>query len=340
MSRHDLKPANIGSSIINDLDTILLSVFESTSNGVMIVNASGIIVSVNPAFTNITGYLAGDVIGKKPNILNSGRQNESFYKSMWESLHQHGRWEGEIWNRRKDGKIYPEWLNISLVKDHLGNIQYYVGTFSDISSIKTSEDKLIQLAFYDPLTSLPNRVLFHDRLSHTLSHAIREQYSFAVLFIDLDGFKQVNDNHGHLAGDAVLVETANRLQACVRASDTVARLAGDEFTVIANKTNSITDISTVAINIMNAMKADFLINGHNITCGISIGIAVYPESGTSAATLLDSADAAMYAVKKAGKNGFRFHALPIPRQKKQLLRNNHPATPMASHTMAARHRTG
>lgn len=326
MSTHDQLQAHTGPNIKDGLQDILLSVFEFTSNGVLVVDTSRTIVAVNPAFTNITGYNASEVIGSKPSILNSGRQNKAFYQSMWQELIANGLWEGEIWNRRKNGEIYPERLNIVAARDNTGAIQYYVGTFSDISSIKTSEDKLIQLAFYDPLTKLPNRVLFQDRLCHTLSHAYRENNSFAVCFIDLDGFKQINDQYGHLVGDAVLQETANRLTSCVRASDTVARLAGDEFTIIADKVVSITDIATVAKKILHAMATDFLINDHSISCGISIGIAVYPESGTDSDTLLKNADAAMYEVKKAGKNGFRFHALPIPRQGGNQARNRNTVT--------------
>jgi diguanylate cyclase (GGDEF)-like protein/PAS domain S-box-containing protein len=296
-----------------------MSVYESTSNGVLIVDTRNTIIAINPAFTRITGYEAGDVIGNRPNILNSGRQNKSFYKAMWQALNTQGIWEGEIWNRRKNGDIYPEWLNIAAIRDDTGAAQYYVGTFSDISAFKTSEDKLIQLAFYDPLTSLPNRNLFQDRLNHTLTQACREEGRFALCFIDLDGFKEINDNYGHLIGDAVLLETARRLKACVRASDTVARLAGDEFTIIADKADNITGIAAVAKKIMDTMAEDFNIDGHKISCGVSIGIAVYPESGTDAETLLNSADTAMYEVKKTGKNGFRFHALPVSQQ------NRHPA---------------
>ena len=340
MSACDLNKAHISSNIAADLKTILMSVFESTSNGVLIVDASGTIVTVNPAFTKITGYAASEVVGKSPNVLNSGRQNKIFYKSMWDELNTQGKWEGEIWNRRKDGEIYPEWLSITSVPPPMGSIEYFVGTFSDISSIKTDEDKLIQLAFYDPLTSLPNRVLFHDRLSHTLAHAQREENRFAVIFIDLDGFKNINDSYGHLAGDTVLLETAGRLKGCVRASDTVARLAGDEFTIIADKVSSISDITTVAINIMNVMAADFTINGQRISCGISIGISVYPESGDNAATLLENADTAMYGVKKAGKNGFRFHALPGQRRVKHQTRSSRPATNILPQTSFIQYRAG
>jgi len=314
---HDLQQAYVGTGIKDDIQSILLSVFEHTSNGVLIVDVNSTIIAINPAFTRITGYEPGEVIGCKPNILNSGRQNKTFYRSMWNDLNASGRWEGEIWNRRKNGDIYPEWLSIVSVIDRMGNVQCYVGTFSDITSIKTSEDKLIQLAFYDPLTSLPNRVLFHDRMNHTLAHARREGSSFAVCFIDLDGFKQINDTYGHLVGDAVLFEVARRLKASVRASDTVARLAGDEFTIIAENVNSITDIATVAKKIMDAMVADVHVGECRVTCGVSIGIAVYPESGCDGESLLESADAAMYEVKKAGKNGFRFHALPVPRNDRQ-----------------------
>jgi len=305
VSAHNLKQFQTSFGISDNLPSILVNFFEATSNGVMIADTNNTIIAINPAFTRITGYETKEAIGNKSNILNSGRQNKSFYTSMWNELNIHGRWEGEIWNRRKDGEIFPEWLSITSVKDRKDNVQCYVGTFSDISSIKTSEDKLIQLAFYDPLTCLPNRVLFHDRLNHTLAHAKRKKESFAVYFIDLDGFKQVNDSYGHLIGDNVLLETARRLKESVRASDTVARLAGDEFTIIADKISNPADIATVAKKAIDAMTEDFHINGHKISCGISIGAAVYPESATDAETLLERADAAMYEVKKAGKHGFR-----------------------------------
>ena len=285
-----------------------MSFFEATSNGVLIVDPSNTIIAINPAFSRITGYENNEAVGRKANILNSGRQNKSFYTAMWNELNIDGRWEGEIWNRRKDGEIYPEWLSITAVKDKTDNVQSYVGIFSDISSIKTSEDKLIQLAFYDPLTCLPNRVLFHDRLNHTLTHAKREKDNFAVYFLDLDGFKQINDSYGHLAGDTVLLETANRLKECIRASDTVARLAGDEFTIIAEKISDPADITTIAKKIMTAIAKDFHVNGHRVSCGISIGVAVYPASASNVETLMEKADAAMYEVKKSGKHGFRLHA--------------------------------
>lgn len=317
MAAHDLLQVYAATYSEDSLQNILMRVFESTNNGILVVDPSTTITAINPAFTRITGYEADEIIGRKPNILNSGRQEKSFYKSMWSKLDTFGHWEGEIWNRRKNGEIYPEWLSIVSVRDSTGKIQCYVGIFCDISAIKTDENKLIQLAFHDPLTGLPNRLLFHDRLNHTLEHARRENGRFAILYIDLDGFKQVNDSLGHLAGDAVLVETARRLSGSIRTSDTIARLAGDEFTIIAEKINSITDVATVARNVLNAMAQEFDINGQKVSCGVSIGIAVYPESGIDTETLIRNADTTMYQVKKSGKNGFRFHALPEPRQNRR-----------------------
>ena len=308
MPTHNLKQFQTSTSISDNLPSTLTSFFETTSNGIVIVDPNNTIIAINPAFSRITGYENDEAVGSKANILNSGRQNKSFYATMWNELNTNGRWEGEIWNRRKDGEIYPEWLSITTVKDKTGNVQSYVGIFSDISSIKTSEDKLIQLAFYDPLTCLPNRVLFRDRLNHTLAHAKREKDNFAVYFLDLDGFKQINDSYGHLAGDTVLLETANRLKECIRASDTVARLAGDEFTIIAEKISDPADITTIAKKIMTAIAKDFHVNGHRVSCGISIGVAVYPASASNVETLMEKADAAMYEVKKSGKHGFRLHA--------------------------------
>jgi len=260
VSEYGFQSAQTVSSITGGLQSILQSVYENTSNGIIIVDHRITIVAVNPGFTKITGYSPSEVIGKNPSLLNSGRQNKEFYEAMWGELLAYGYWEGEIWNRRKDGSIYPEWLNIASVRDSVSNVQYYVGTFSDISAIKTSEDKLIQLAFYDPLTGLPNRLLFQDRLLHTLNQARREDNHFAVYFIDLDGFKQINDYYGHLVGDAVLIEMANRLTACVRTSDTVARLAGDEFTIIADVVDGIADIAAIATELVDTIAAGFHIN--------------------------------------------------------------------------------
>jgi two-component system CheB/CheR fusion protein len=341
VSEYDFKQAYVDSRIKDNLQGILASVFESTNKGILIVDANNAIAAVNPAFVNITGYKADAVMGKNPNILNSGRQNKTFYSSLWNKLHTHGFWEGEIWNRRKNGEIYPEWLSITLIKDAMNKPQYYVGTFSDISAMKTSEDKLIQLAFYDPLTRLPNRVLFQDRLNQTLAQAKRKHGRFALCFIDLDSFKQINDTYGHLVGDAVLMKTAKRLKKCIRESDTVARLSGDEFTIIADNISCIADITAVANKIIESVIAKYQINGHDISCGISMGVAMYPESGTDAKTLIRSADTAMYAVKKSGKNGFHFHALPNPllQQKKSYLNTTHsPAKNAAQATVDIRKR--
>lgn len=302
---------------LDDFTGILHSVYQTTHNGMLIADHDATILAVNPAFTKITGYTEDEVIGRRPNILNSGRQDKAFYAAMWKQLLGTGQWEGEIWNRRKNGEIYPEWLSISAVQEPDGPVKYYVATFTDISTIKNQHNDLIQLAFYDPLTQLPNRVLFHDRLNVLIKQAQREGKSFALLFIDVDNFKTINDHYGHLAGDSLLQETANRLSACVRASDTVARLAGDEFTIILNNAGDCSGITTVLKNILRTTGTIYRIDNHDISCSLSIGVAIYPESGTDAATLIKHADSAMYQAKQAGKNSFHFHALPTPFQNYQ-----------------------
>lgn len=311
MSASDSGQISTGIGLSEGLQGILENVFASTSNGMLIVAAgSNRIIAVNPAFSRITGYAADEVIGRNPSILNSGRQDPGFYDTMWRELLATGRWEGEIWNRRKNGELYAEWLAISTVRDDRGSAEYFVGIFSDISTIKDNQDDLVNLAYYDPLTGLPNRLLFQDRLHQTLEHARRDGQNFALCFIDLDGFKPINDNYGHLAGDEVLEQVASRLKGCVRAVDTVARLGGDEFVILADQVGGVSDLTCVVRKVMKAMKAEFVIHGGHVSCGASIGVAVYPESGRDAETLLRNADSAMYEVKKNGKGGVHFHALP------------------------------
>ncbi|MES9960466.1 MAG: PAS domain S-box protein [Sedimenticola sp.] len=282
--------------------------FENTAEGVMITNADKRILSVNRAFTEITGYSESEVIGETPQILSSGRQDRDFYRQMWGSLKSTGRWQGEIWNRRKNGEIYPEWLTISSVNDLQGNVQNYVGVFADITTIKRSQDELEYLAHHDPLTDLPNRLLFNARLKHAFERARREKHQVAVLFLDLDRFKNVNDSFGHPVGDELLKRVAARLIQDVREADTVSRFGGDEFAVLIEVVEDTDDVAKVANKLIASLKEPFNLKGRETFITASIGIALYPEDGLNASKLLRNADAALYVAKDEGRNTYRYYS--------------------------------
>lgn len=281
-------------------------VVESASEAVVITNVRNQIEYVNPAFTTITEYLPGEVIGANPRILQSGRHDADFYAAMWEEIRVTGRWRGEIWNRRKSGEFYAEWLSIVAIKDDLGNTTHNIAIFSDITHRKEDEERVWRQANYDALTGLPNRALFLDRLNQAVRQTRREDKKFALMFLDLDGFKQVNDTLGHAAGDILLQQTAVRLTECMRASDTVARLAGDEFTCILGGVRHREDVAMVAAKILERLSQPFDLNGHAASVRASIGIAVFPDHATDGGVLLQLADEAMYSVKRRGKNNFEF----------------------------------
>jgi len=281
-------------------------IFEYSSEGVLITDAQGVILNVNKAFSQVTGYQREEVAGKTPAILNSRRQGKAFYDGMWHALASVGHWEGEIWNRRKDGEIYLEWLSISAVKNHQGETTNFVAIFSDITVARENEQRLEHLAFYDPLTNLPNRVLFQDRLQQVISRAVRNQEMAAIMFLDLDRFKSINDTLGHKAGDELLIEVGERLANCVRSSDTVARLGGDEFTVIVPDVTDVHHISSVAQKIIEAVAIPFTLEGQEVFVTTSIGISVYPMGGKTVEALTKSADIAMYHAKSQGRNNFQF----------------------------------
>jgi len=283
------------------------SVFSSTEEGVVITDPGGVIIDVNPAFTEITGYSRAEAIGKNPRILRSDRQDAAFYAALWQSLNATGRWQGEIWNRRKSGEIYPEWLTINAVRDEDAQLVNYVAVFSDISGIKQSQAQLAHLAHHDPLTDLPNRLLFHDRLGHALSRADRDGSQLAVLFIDLDRFKHINDSLGHLAGDGLLQEVARRLTGAVRKEDTVARMGGDEFTLLLEDLRRPEDAAVLARKLLEALGDPYAIAGRELFVTASVGISLYPRDGRSAEELVRNADAAMYQAKDAGRNGYHFY---------------------------------
>lgn len=278
----------------------------NAQDGVMVTDADHTILRVNHSFTSITGYSSEEVIGKTPALLQSGRQDREFYRLMRASLERNKHWEGEIWNRRKNGEIYPEWLTITAVAGDAGGV-HYVGIFSDISRRKSYEEKINFLAYHDRLTELPSRELFYDNLSRTMSQVRRKQDCLALLYLDLDGFKDVNDNYGHEAGDVVLKTTAGRLLRCVRSEDTVARLGGDEFAIVLGGIDSPVNAQGVAEKVIQKLSEPLpLQNGRECKIGVSIGIAIYPENGVEIDRLMSAADNAMYQSKAAGKNSYTF----------------------------------
>ncbi len=288
------------------------AVFENATDGVIITDAQGTIVSVNQAITQITGYREDEVLGKNPNIFKSDRHDPSFFQDMWASLNQHDHWRGEIWNRRKYGEIFPCWQTISAVRDdQTGEIQHYVSLMSDITAIKDSQERLEHLAHHDPLTNLPNRLLFNDRLEHAIERAHRENGGIGVMFIDLDNFKPINDGLGHAVGDRVLQLVAERMTSQVREDDTVARISGDEFALIMEDTKESQDVAHVAAKILSAFEAPLQVDTHELHVTTSIGISLYPEDGKDVTTLVKNADAAMYRAKKRGKNRYCYYTMDL-----------------------------
>lgn len=290
-------------------------VFDTIHEGIMITDADNCIEAVNPAFSSITGYSFDDVKGQNPRLLSSGLQEAGFYGALWQALNDHGHWEGEFWNRHKNGAIYVQSTSISYIHDEIGNIKQHVAIFSDVTEKKQAEEKIYFQANYDQLTALPNRQLFQDRLHSAVASAKRNHTQLALLYIDLDRFKEVNDSAGHDAGDRLLIQVAQRLNQCIRETDTLARLGGDEFTVILNNLNTNYDIENIARIILELLEQPFpLNNGIDASISASIGIAMYPEDGEDDVTLIRHADAAMYRVKETGRNGFEFFTAEMNRE--------------------------
>lgn len=285
-------------------------VFNNSSEGIMITNSKGIIVSVNSSFTRLTGYTQDEAIGERPSILHSGKQDVGFYINMWASIHEKGFWTGEIWNKRKGGEVFPEWLSISTIYDEKGETINYVGIFSDITDKKKSEEYLIYLAHFDTLTSLPNRVLFKERLELAIEYANRYDKKVAVLYLDLDKFKVINDTLGHDVGDYILKQVSERLTHCVRNSDTVARLGGDEFSIILPEIKQQEDAISVAKKIFKALTYPFFYQDQELFITTSIGITFYPNDALSTEKLLKNADSAMYRAKEQ-KSGYQLYSADI-----------------------------
>jgi diguanylate cyclase (GGDEF)-like protein/PAS domain S-box-containing protein len=286
--------------------TLATSVYENAREGIMVTDDAGRIVSVNRAFSEITGFTGKEALGCNPNILKSGRHDNAFYREMWATLITTGTWRGEVWNRRKNGEIFPELAHIGCVRDDSGALSHYMAIFSDISDIKSAQHKLETMATTDPLTGLPNRVLLADRLVHALALSNRRQSCLAVAVVDLDGFKQINDTHGHHVGDRMLIEIAQRFKDSQRATDTTARLGGDEFVLLLADIDDHACAGEILERVIETIGEPFEIEGKVVCVGASIGVTVYPDDNADADTLMRHADQAMYEAKRQGRGRIHF----------------------------------
>lgn len=284
------------------------AVFENTRDGIIITDLVPRIVAINRAYTEITGYIEAEVLGKNPSFLQSGIHDTRFHQSLWDSIKATGAWQGEIWNRRKNGDIYTQWLTISTVLDESGKAQNYVGVFTDISQIKQSEARLEYLAHYDPLTQLPNRLLIKSRLEQAIERAERHSQRIAVLYIDIDRFKTVNDSLGHPVGDELLIALSQRLSTRLRNEDVLARLGGDEFLLIMENVPNPKGAANLALSLIELQSTPFTLpSGHEVFVSTSIGISLYPDDANTVTELIQYADLAMYQAKQDGRNTYQFH---------------------------------
>ncbi|NOR79894.1 MAG: EAL domain-containing protein [Methyloprofundus sp.] len=306
-----LKPAFV--AIILDIterkkaeESLQLSakVFNETNEGITITDATGIIVNVNPAFCEITGYSREEVIGRNPRFLSSDKQTPEFYTKMWQSINEQGYWQGEVWNRKKEGALYAELLSVSSILAEDGGVLHYVGIFSDITHIKKQQETLEQMAHYDVLTQLPNRVLLADRFVLALAHSKRQDTLLAVCFLDLDNFKPINDTYGHAIGDQLLIEVAERIKINIREEDTVSRQGGDEFILLLGDIESLVQCEKALTRIIESLAQPYVINEQLLSISASVGVTLYPVDDADFDTLMRHADQAMYQAKLAGRNGF------------------------------------
>ncbi|HSH96870.1 MAG: EAL domain-containing protein [Methylophilaceae bacterium] len=298
--------------------------FESAAEGIMIMDDKTRIIAMNKGFTDITGFSENEMMGEIPNVFHGEKYDAVFYQSLWHNLKYEGYWRGELWNTRKNGEQYSEWLTLTTVKDRQNNVVNYVGVFADISELKHSQNRLNELVNHDSLTGLPNRTLLNELLSHAIKRAEREQNQLAVLFIDLDRFKAINDSLGHQVGDKLLYEVANRIKLAVRDSDVVARLGGDEFLVMMDMIKHKQDVELVTKKIIKSLQAEFVIDGRDLFIGASVGIALYPEHSMEVDGLVNAADIAMYHVKNSGKNSHCFYSADLSKNANELfMMENH-----------------
>ena len=284
---------------------ITASVFDKSQEGIVITDADNRIIDVNPAFTRITGYTREEALGKNPSMLSSGRHSKEIYREMWQALKTNDSWRGEIWDRRKSGEVFAELLSISVIRDEQGNTRRHVAVFTDISHLKQHEEELSRIAHFDALTGIPNRVLLADRMQQGKSQTRREGNMMAVCYLDLDGFKAINDSLGHKAGDDVLIEVAQRILKTIRGGDTVARLGGDEFVVLLLGLERAEECAATLERLLHEIAQPIKVSGQYVSVGASIGVSIFPLDDENADTLLRHADQAMYVAKQAGKH--RFH---------------------------------
>lgn len=284
------------------------SVFTHASEGIVITDSDAKIIDVNDTFSRITGYKREEAIGQNPRFLKSGRHSDEFYQEMWACLLNQKEWSGKLWNRRKNGEIFVELVTISAVTNGKGETKHYVALFSDITSMMQHQQQLEHIAHFDPLTGLPNRMLFADRLSYAMNQCERREQLLAVAYIDLDGFKEVNDTHGHSAGDELLTIVANRLGQSMRDGDTIARIGGDEFVALMVDLDKVEDCELVLHRLLQASMSAVTVEGKELQVSASIGVAFYPHGGIDSEQLIRNADLAMYAAKNAGKNRFHIYS--------------------------------
>lgn len=283
------------------------AVFDATQEGVLVTDAEQCIVHVNPAVTRITGYSAEEILGKLPSLLKSGRHDAAFYHSLWDALKNRGAWSGEVWNRRKSGEIYPQWQCIRSIYDEQGRISNYVAVFSDITALKRSQRELDYLAHHDPLSNLPNRLLFTERVTHALERSTTGSLRGAVLLIDLDHFKHINESLGHNVGDLLLKEVGERLQEGLPPGSTLARLGGDEFGLLYEHCRSAAQAAALAQQLLRCLNAPFRLDGHELYISASIGISLFPEDANNVEQLLRNADSALFKTKSSGREGYAFY---------------------------------
>jgi len=282
-------------------------VFEYSGEAIMVTDHANRILQVNPAFTRLTGYTLEEISGQNPRILASGRTTPEEYRAMWQSIHERGFWQGEMWDRNKNGSIYPKLLTISVVRNPRGDIEYHIASFADITEQKATEERIRHAAHHDPLTDLPNRLHLQIALQQMLATAHRQGGKLAVMFIDLDRFKLINDTLGHPVGDELLIEVARRLKDCVRESDVLARLGGDEFVIVVLGDTTISRVTRIiADKIIHRLVQPYLIAGHTLHSSPSIGISLYPNDGENIEVLMKNADTAMYHAKSMGRNNYQF----------------------------------
>jgi len=286
---------------------LINKLFDNNKEGIIVTDKSNSILMVNKAFSDITGYLPDDVIGETPNLLASGRHDGTFYEQMWQEINSQGSWQGEIWDKRKNGEIFPQWMSISTLLNDAGQVSNYMAMFSNISQWKADEERLKYLATHDVLTGLPNRSTLYDLMSLSFANADRNKESVAILFVDLDNFKPVNDNYGHHVGDILLQNISKRLTMTLRSGDTISRLGGDEFIIVLTNAENSDDLSATVVKIQQAIAKPMEVAGHHLSVSSSIGISLYPEHSKYAERLINYADTAMYQAKESGNNNYIFY---------------------------------